>query len=88
VASMLVKEVRGYCSSHPAYQFNNKDELADKCRLGPKCRDWIYASRTEFVPFNNLDPTNKVIVTFHFGRNYAHTDIFDKGVLTLPPPER
>jgi prepilin-type N-terminal cleavage/methylation domain-containing protein len=86
VASMLTKEVRGYCTTHPAYQFDAKGDFADKCSLNPKCRDWINASRTEFVPFNNLDPTNKVVVTFHYGRNYSYTDAFSKGELTLPPP--
>src|SRR5262249_14012404 len=70
VASMLVAEVRGYCAAHRVYQFDSKDDFANKCGLAPKCHDWINASRTEFVPFNNLDPTNKIVVTFHYGRNY------------------
>jgi prepilin-type N-terminal cleavage/methylation domain-containing protein len=88
VASMLAKEVRGYCASHHVYQFDSKDDFANKITLNPKCRDWINASRTEFVPFNNLDPTNKIVVTFHYGRKYSYTDAFSKGHLTLPPPER
>jgi type II secretory pathway pseudopilin PulG len=88
VASMMTKEVRDYCTTHHVYQFDSKSDFADKCSLNPKCRDWINASRTEFVPFNNLDPTNKIVVTFHYGRNYSYTDAFNKGHLTLPPPER
>src|SRR5262245_26027965 len=42
------------------------------CKLAPKCRQWIDTSRTVFVPFNNLDPTNKIVVSFHYGRKYAY----------------
>jgi len=88
VAAMLVAEVRGYAAAHRVYQFDSKDDFANKCGLAPKCHDWINASHTEFVPFNNLDDTNKIVVTFHFGRNYSHTEAFSKGRLTLPPPDR
>ncbi len=88
VASMLAHEVRGYCTTHRTYQFDSKDDFSEKCSLNPKCRDWINASRTEFVPFNNLDSTNKIVVTFHYGHNYRYTETFSKGQLTLPPPER
>lgn len=88
VASMLAAEVRAYCAAHRVYQFDSKADFAEKCSLGPKCRDWINAARTEFVPFNNLDATNKTVVTFHYGRNHSHTEAFSKGQLTLPPPER
>jgi type II secretory pathway pseudopilin PulG len=87
VASMLVAEVRGYAAAHRVYQFDSKDDFANKVGLAPKCHDWINASHTEFVPFNNLDDTNKVVITFHYGRNYSQTEAFSKGRLTLPPAD-
>jgi hypothetical protein len=83
VAARFRDEVRRYSAGHTQYQFDTKDDLENKCTLAPKCRQWIDASHTVFVPFNNLDPTNKVVVSFHFGRNYSHTDDFTKGELTL-----
>lgn len=84
VAERLRHEVRNYCAAHPPYQFDSKTDFADKCVLAPKCREWIDASATVFVPFNHLDPTNKVVVSFHYGRKYSYTDNFTKGDLTLP----
>ena len=84
VAERLRHEVRNYCTGHAQYQFDSKADFADKCGLAPKCRQWMDASATVFVPFNHLDSTNRVVVSFHFGRNYARTDNFTKGDLTLP----
>jgi prepilin-type N-terminal cleavage/methylation domain-containing protein len=84
VAELLRHEVRNYCAGHTQYQFDSKADFADKCVLAPKCRQWIDASPTVFVPFNNLDSTNKIVVSFHYGRKYAYTDDFTKGDLTLP----
>jgi len=84
VAAMLRDEVRRYCVGRTNYQFDTKDDLEDKCALAPKCRQWIDKSHTVFVPFNNLDPTNKVVVSFHYGRNYRYTDDFTEGALTRP----
>jgi prepilin-type N-terminal cleavage/methylation domain-containing protein len=84
IAELLRHEVRNYCAGHMQYQFDTKADLENKCRLAPKCRQWIDASATVFVPFNNLDSTNKVVVSFHYGRKYAYTDDFTKGDLTVP----
>jgi prepilin-type N-terminal cleavage/methylation domain-containing protein len=88
VASMLKHEVRQFCASHPAYMFNTKANFEDQCGLAPKCKDWLEQPRTEFVPFSNLDSTNKVVVVFHFGRNYSRTRSFTKGELTIRPPDQ
>ena len=83
VAEMLRHEVRNYCAGHAQYQFDSKADFENKCVLAPKCRQWIDASATVFVPFNNLDSTNKVVVSFHYGRKYAYSEDFTKGELTL-----
>ena len=85
VASRLRNEVRRYCAANTVYRFDTKVDLEDKCQLDPKCQQWIDSSHTDFVPFNNLDSTNKVVVTFHYGRKYAHIETFTKGELTITP---
>ena len=85
---MLRHKVRSYCTAHLQYQFDTKTDFADKCSLDLKCRDWLNASRTEFVAFTNLDPTNKIVLTFHYGNKYAQSEAFSKGDLTVRPPER
>jgi type II secretory pathway pseudopilin PulG len=85
IAWMLRNKVRTYCAGHAQYQFDTKEDLEDKCVLVPKCRQWIDASQTVFVPFNNLDSTNKIVVSFHYGRGYSLTEDFTKGDLTLWP---
>jgi prepilin-type N-terminal cleavage/methylation domain-containing protein len=84
VSAMLHDSVRKYCTGRTQFQFDTKEDLEDKCKLAPKCRQWIDASRTVFVPFNNLDPTNKVVISFHYGRNYSSTEDFTKGSLSGP----
>jgi len=83
IAERLRHAVRNYCAGHTPYQFDSKADFADKCGLVPKCRQWIETSYTVFVPFNNLDSTNKVVVSFHYGNKYARTDNFTKGDLTV-----
>jgi prepilin-type N-terminal cleavage/methylation domain-containing protein len=85
VADRLRHEVRNYCGSHTNYQFGTKEDFKDQCHLDPKCRDWIDKSHTVFVPFTHLDPTNKVVVSFHYGRKYSYTQDFTKGDLTVTP---
>ena len=85
VAELLRDKVRSYCTGHAQYQFDTREDLEDKCALAPKCRQWIEASQTVFVPFNNLDSTNKIVVSFHYGRGYSLTEDFTKGDLTLWP---
>lgn len=85
VAFLLRGEVRKYCADHTQYHFDGKSDFEDKCALGPKCRDWIEASYTLFIPFNNLDSSNKVVVSFHFGRDHAQVEDLNKGELTMMP---
>ncbi len=88
ILHLLLKETRNYCAANPHYQFDTKFDLADKCGLAPKCKDWVKAPATEFVPFTYLDPTNKLVLSFHVGRNHATLYAFDKGELCDRPPER
>ena len=85
VANMLRKESRGYCATHPQYSFDSKSDFADKIVLAPKCRDWVEASRTEFVPFNYLDRTNTIVLSVHIGRRHATFYAFTKGELSIRP---
>jgi prepilin-type N-terminal cleavage/methylation domain-containing protein len=85
VAELLRDEVRRYCSGRAQYQFETKMDLENKCALAPKCRQWIDDSQTEFFPFNHLDSTNKIVVSFHYGRKYGYTENFSKGELTVMP---
>ena len=55
ISNMLVTSTRNYCIANPKYLFLSKSELADKCGLAPKCRDWVQSSATEFFPFTYLD---------------------------------
>ncbi len=87
VSDWLLKATRSYCVSHPLYDFQSKDDLAEKCSLHSKCRDWLNASRTEFVPFNYMVPTNFVVLTFHYGHKYATTRAFSVGELAIPPAD-
>jgi homogentisate 1,2-dioxygenase len=79
---MLRDKVRDYCAVRAHYQFDTREDLANKCALAPKCRQWIAASPTVFVPFNHLDPTDKIVISFHYGRNCARSEEFSKGDLT------
>ena len=88
VINMLVQETRNYCAANPKYLFANKSDFADKIGLAPKCRDWVQAAATEFVPFTHLDPTNKVVLTFHYGRNRATVWSFELWELCTRPAER
>jgi len=88
IVSLLLAETRGYCARNPRYRFDNKSDFAEKCGLAPKCRGWLHASTTDFVPFSHLDPTNKIVLVFHIGRNRATHYAFDVGELCTRPPER
>jgi prepilin-type N-terminal cleavage/methylation domain-containing protein len=85
VANMLRHESRNYCAAHPRYNFDSKSDFADKCALAPKCRDWVEASRTEFVPFSYLDPTNTIVLSVHIGRRHATLYAFTKEDLSVRP---
>jgi prepilin-type N-terminal cleavage/methylation domain-containing protein len=88
VVHMLLRETQNYCAANPKYLFGSKSDFADKVGLAPKCRDWVQASTTDFVPFTHLDPTNMVVLTFHYGRNHSSAYALDKGELCNRPPER
>ena len=85
VAHMLKQETRNYCAAYPRYQFNGKADLADKCVLAPKCRSWVQASTTDFVPFDYLDPTNKIVLSVHLGPKHRTLCQFTKGDLSIRP---
>jgi len=85
VAYLLQKETRNYCAAHPQYQFAAKSELVDKCVLAPKCRNWVLASTTDFVAFNYLDDTNKLVLSVRLGAKLATVYQFTKGDLSLRP---
>jgi prepilin-type N-terminal cleavage/methylation domain-containing protein len=85
VAEMLRKESRGYCGAHPQYNFVSKSDFVDKCVLAPKCRDWVQAWRTEFVPFNYLDPTNMIVLSVHLGPKHRTLYAFSKEDLSVHP---
>jgi hypothetical protein len=87
VFDLLLKRTWDYCATHPYYRFDTKDDFAEKCDLPSKCRDWVFASPTEFVPFTYLDPTNRVVLAFHFGRKYASSQYFAKGQLSTRPED-
>ena len=86
IVAMIEDRVRGYCHGRAQFQFDSRDDLKDKVGLAPKCSDLLYATRTVFVPFTHLDPTNKVVMTFHYGRNYRLSSTLTKGDLTITPP--
>jgi type II secretory pathway pseudopilin PulG len=88
VEDLLLRATRGYCTANPNYNFASKSDFADKCNLAPKCRDWVAASTTEFLPFNYLDATNTVVLSVHLGRNHATLYAFSKGELSTQPERR
>lgn len=88
IVRMLLHETQNYCAANPKFLFGTKSDFADKVGLAPKCRDWVQAATTEFVPFTHLDPTNKIVLTFHYGRNQRRIYPLDINELCTRPPER
>ena len=88
IQNLLEHEIRGYCAVNTNYQFASKTDLADRCGLAPKAKDWVKASTTDFVPFGALDDTNKLVLAVHLGRNHATVYSFTKGDLTITPQPR
>jgi type II secretory pathway pseudopilin PulG len=84
IIQMIRTESRNYCVGHPAFQFSSKTDFAQKCVFSPKASDWVQASRSDFVPFTNLDPTNKIVLSLHYGRKQANRYDFTRGELSLP----
>jgi prepilin-type N-terminal cleavage/methylation domain-containing protein len=87
IAHFLMKEARNYCTANLQFRFDSKSDFEEKCKFDPKCRDWIERAATEFVPFDYLTPTNKMVVSFHFGRRNASTYLFSKSDLSVRPDQ-
>ena len=84
IIEMIRKESRSYCVGHPAFQFSSKTDFAQKCMFAPKPSQWVQGSRSDFVPFTYLDPTNKIVLSLHYGRKQANYYAFTRGELSLP----
>jgi prepilin-type N-terminal cleavage/methylation domain-containing protein len=84
IIEMVRRESRNYCVGHPTFQFSSKTDFAQKCVFAPKASDWVEGSRSDFVPFSYLDPTNKIVLSIHYGRRQANYHAFTRGELTLP----
>lgn len=87
IASLLCHATRNYCAANAQFQFTSKTDLADKCRLAPKCRDWLKAAATEFVPFDCLAPTNQIVLQVHLGPKHRTLYSFTKGDLSIRPED-
>jgi prepilin-type N-terminal cleavage/methylation domain-containing protein len=88
IAHLMQKSSVAYCRTNPQFRFSAKNDFADKCRFAPKARDWIDDSRTEFVPFDYLSPTNQVVLTVHIGRIHRSSWTFTMAELSIPPEPR
>jgi type II secretory pathway pseudopilin PulG len=88
IASMLLNQSRNYCTVNAQFQFTSKTDFADKCHLWPKCRSWIEAGATEFVPFGYLTPTNQTVLQVHLGPRRRTLYSFTRGDLSIRPEER
>jgi prepilin-type N-terminal cleavage/methylation domain-containing protein len=84
IIEMIRNESRSYCVGHPAFQFSSKTDFAQKCVFAPKPSQWVQGSRSDFVPFSYLDPTNKIVLSLHYGRKQANYHAFTRGELSLP----
>jgi type II secretory pathway pseudopilin PulG len=87
IISLITRETRTYCTTHTQYVFVSSSDLITKVGFAPKAHAWVEASTTEFVPFGNLDNTNKIVLTFHFGRKHATVQSLTKGEVTILPQE-
>jgi prepilin-type N-terminal cleavage/methylation domain-containing protein len=85
IADLLASQARTYCVGNPRFHFESKTDFVDKCRLAPKCRAWVGGSATEFVPFDYLTPTNRIVLTVHIGGNHATPYAFSKAQLSSEP---
>ena len=84
IIAMIRTESHNYCVGHPAFQFSSKTDFTQKCMFAPKPDQWVLGSRSEFVPFSYLDPTNKIVLSVHYGRGQAKYHAFTRGELSLP----
>ncbi len=88
IAELLLHSSRRYCIANPQFWFTNKSDFIEKCALAPKCHDWLDMPRTEFVPFNYTDATNKTVLSVHLGPRYRTLYTFTKGQLSIEPESR
>jgi prepilin-type N-terminal cleavage/methylation domain-containing protein len=84
IIEMIRDESRKYCVGHSKFQFSDKKDFAQKCAFAPKASDWVLAWKTQFVPFGYMDPTNKVVLSFHYGRKQRQYQEFTCGELSRP----
>jgi type II secretory pathway pseudopilin PulG len=84
IIEMIRNEARNYCVGHPDFQFASKADFAQKCLFAPKPNDWVLSSKSELVPFGYLDPTNKIVLTFRYGRKQLQYRTLTRGELSLP----
>ena len=84
IIAMIRNESRNYCIAHPKFQFSSKADFVEKCVFFPKPSEWVEGSRSDFVPFGYLDPTNKIVLSIHYGRKQASYYAFTRGELSLP----
>lgn len=84
IIEMIRDESRKYCVGHAGFQFSNKADFAQKCAFAPKASDWVLAWKTQFVPFGYMDSTNKVVLSFHYGRKQRQYQEFTCGELSRP----
>ncbi|HWQ91368.1 MAG TPA: type II secretion system protein [Clostridia bacterium] len=85
IADLLRSQAQNYCLANPRYAFTNQSDFIAKCRFSPKCRDWVEASSTEFLPFNYLTPKNQVVLSVQVGRERKQQYDFTRRELTVPP---
>jgi hypothetical protein len=85
IIELIRSESRRYCVGHRSFRFTSKSDFVQKCAFAPKANQWVSATKTSFLPFSHLDPTNKVVLWFHYGRKQANYYEFSLGELTLPP---
>jgi hypothetical protein len=81
---LIQKTTQDYCAVNTQYLFLAKSDFINKVGFAPQPHDWLGASATEFVPFGYLDNTNKIVLTFHYGRRHATVRSLTKGELTVP----
>lgn len=84
IIQMIRAESRSYCVGHPTFQFASKADFAEKCAFAPKPGAWVMAWKSQFVPFSYTDPTNKIVLSFHYGRKQREYQEFTRGDLSIP----
>lgn len=85
VAELLRHATRSYCKANPNFAFASKSDFESKCLLNPKCRVWVEASLTQFVPFGYADPTNEIVLTVFLGPRHDTVYSFTKQELSAWP---